>query len=121
MAIDIDNPGADEAALRASLIALTDIPIATQTGTSYTLVAADAYKHTRFTNAAMVTVTVPSGVFTVNQRLRFTAAGAAGVTLVASGVTLNSRDGSLVSAGQYAVFEIVCVATNVFDVIGDLA
>ena len=118
MSIDISAPGVNAAALRAIYM---DIPIESEAGTAYSLVAADAYKYKRFTAAGAVIVTIPPNIFTVNQRVRMSAVGAGGVTLLAgAGVTLNSRGAALTSAGQYAVFEVVCVATNVFDVIGDM-
>jgi hypothetical protein len=98
------------------------LAINTTSGTTYTVSVTDVSAHRRFTSASAVTVTVnTSHGFAVGERARFTQAGAGTVTLSASGVTLNSRGALLSSAGQYAVFEIECVATNEFDVIGDVA
>lgn len=88
------------------------------------LVLADAFTHIRQTNAGGCVVTVPlnaTQAFPIGTKIRFTSAGAAASTLVATGgVTLNSRGGALTAAGQFAVYEIEKVATDVWDVLGDL-
>jgi hypothetical protein len=100
------------------------LPIEAVAGTTYTFVAADSYKHKRFTNGSAVAATVNHGVHSAGDRIRCTAAGAGQVTLTAgASVQLNSRGAALKSAGQYAVFEIEYVATGTtdeFDVLGDV-
>jgi hypothetical protein len=97
------------------------LSVSSSSGTTYTLSSTDVWKHVRFTNAGSITLTVnTSHGFAIGERVRFTQAGAGQVTLSASGTTLNSRSTALKSAGQYAVFELECVNTNEFDVLGDM-
>lgn len=111
------------------LTTLTGAPILltieTVAAAAYTFAAADNHKHKRFTNAGATAATVPLNAtvaIPVGSRIRCTAAGAGTVTLTPeAGVTLNSRDGALASAGQFAVFEIEKVATDEWDCLGDLA
>ena len=95
------------------------------TGTAYTLVLGDAYQHLRTTNAAAVTLTVPpnaSVAFGIGAVVAFRQSGAGLATLVAgAGVTLNSRGGLLNSGGQHAGFQIKKIATDEWDVWGDVA
>lgn len=101
------------------------LTIETVAGATYTFAADDNYKQMRFTNAGAVTATVPlnaSDPIPIGTRIRCVAVGVGGVTLDGEGaVVLNSRDNALSSAGQFAVFEIVKVATNEWDCLGDLA
>jgi hypothetical protein len=100
------------------------LTIDTVSGTSHTFATADGGKHKRFTSGSAITATVPpnsSDAIPIGTRIRCTAAGAGQVTLTpGSGVTLNSRGSALKSTAQYAVFEIEKVATNEWDVLGDL-
>jgi hypothetical protein len=101
--------------------AIRQLLVSTASGTTYTLSSADIWGHARFTSGSAITLTVnTSHGFSPGDRARFTAAGAGQVTIAPSSVTLNSRGGALKSAGQYAVFEIECVGTNTFDVLGDV-
>lgn len=99
--------------------------VSTQSGTSYTAVLGDANTYIRFTNGSAVAFTIPpnsSVAFPTGTRIRCTAAGAGTVTLTpGSGVTLNSRGADLASAGQFAVMEVIKVATDEWDVAGDVA
>lgn len=93
-------------------------------GTSYTVLAADAGKVVHFTNASAVTVTVPKNTLAQGDVVCFRQAGAGQVTLVgASGVTLNSTDNLLATRKQHAQIAIVCddatTDANVFGVLGE--
>lgn len=101
------------------------LPIVAVIGTSYTLLATDFNKHLRFTNASGCTVIVPRNVtaaYPVGGRTRLTDATGADVTLFPEDgtVTLNSRDGALLSGGHLAVFEVEKIDTNEWDVLGDV-
>lgn len=100
------------------------LTIENEASDNYSFVLADAHKHKRFTAAGAVTLTVPTNAtvpIPIGTRIRITAAGAGGTTLVpAFGVTLNSRDGALLSGGHMAVFEIEKVAADEWDCLGDL-
>ena len=97
-----------------------------QTGTTYTLVAADAEnKLVTLSNASAITLTVPPSVFTAGQQINIAQLGAGQVTLAqGAGVTITST-GATASApklrAQYSAGTIVCTASNTFLVIGDLA
>jgi hypothetical protein len=111
----------------AAALASSLLGIETVTDATYTIAAADNYKQKRFTNAAGCTVTVPlqaSVPISIGTRVRMTAAasdGSGDVVLVPEGaVILNSRDDALTSNGHMAVFEIVKVAEDEWDVLGDV-
>lgn len=73
-----------------------------QTGTTYTLVAADAGRAVEMSNAAANTLTVPASVFTAGQVVEVYQAGAGQTTIAAgSGLTLRAPDGAKL-AKQYA-------------------
>jgi hypothetical protein len=97
-----------------------------QTGTTYTLVAADAEnKLVTLSNASSITLTVPPSVFTAGQQINIAQLGAGQATLAqGAGVTITST-GATASApklrAQYSAGTIVCTASNTFLVIGDLA
>jgi hypothetical protein len=97
-----------------------------QTGTTYTLVAADAsYKLVTCSNAAAITVTVPPSIFTAGDVINLQQIGAGQVTFAqGAGVTITST-GATSSAPKLRVQEsacsIICTASNTFTVIGDLA
>jgi hypothetical protein len=97
-----------------------------QTGTTYTLVAADAsYKLVTCSNAAAITVTVPPSIFTAGDVINLQQIGAGQVTFAqGAGVTITST-GATSSApklrAQESACSIICTAANTFTVIGDLS
>ena len=109
--------------IEASLFKEVD-GINSQTGTTYTLVLADAGKLVRCSNAAAITLTVPpnsSVAFPVNTVITIEQQGAGVITITeGSGVTCNAFDG-LLSAGQYAGLSLIKVATNVWTVFGGVS
>lgn len=96
-----------------------------QTGTTYTLVAADAsYKLVTCSNAAAITVTVPPSIFTAGDVINLQQIGAGQVTFAqGAGVTITST-GATSSApklrAQESACSIICTAANTFTVIGDI-
>ena len=94
-----------------------------QTGTTYTPVLADAGKLVTLTNAAAITVTLPSDAsvaFPLNTVIDFAGMGAGLVTIVAgSGATKNPS--STVTRAQYVAVSAIKVAANTWLVVGDLA
>lgn len=97
-----------------------------QTGTTYTLVAADAEnKLVTLSNASGITLTVPPSVFTVGQQINIAQTGAGQVTLAqGAGVTITSTGASASAPKlrvQYSAATIICTASNTFLVVGDLA
>lgn len=97
-----------------------------QTGTTYTLVAADAAKKlVTLSNAGAITLTVPPSIFAAGQTIDIQAIGAGQVTLAqGAGVTITST-GATASApklrAQYSAATIICTASNTFTVVGDLS
>jgi hypothetical protein len=90
-----------------------------QTGTSYTLVAADNGKTVTMSNAAASVLTVPSGLPT-GFSCAVVQLGAGQVTITASGTTLRNRNG-LKMGGQYAQAGLLFVSTDTYSVGGDLS
>ena len=97
-----------------------------QTGTTYTLVAADAsYKLVTCSNAVAITVTVPPSIFTAGDVINLQQIGAGQVTFAqGAGVTITST-GATSSApklrAQESACSIICTAADTFTVVGDIA
>jgi hypothetical protein len=100
------------------------LTINAQTGTSYTHVLADAGKIVSMNNAASNTLTIPTNAsvtFPVGTMILVRQAGAGQTTVAgAGGVTINSRGGALKLAGQYAYATLVKVATDTWELSGDI-
>jgi hypothetical protein len=98
------------------------LTINTQSGTTYTLVAADAdSKMVQFTSSSSVTVTVPASTFTAGQQINLTAYGTGTVTVQGgAGVTVNATP-SLVLRAQYSAGTLVCIDASTFVLYGDLS
>lgn len=114
-------------AAAAAPTGLTDADIAPvapndQTGTTYTMVAADKARLVRLSNASAIALTIPTNAsvpFALGTVLTWTAQGAGQVTAAgAGGVTLRSAHGLKTSA-QYAVVSATKVATDEWYVSGD--
>lgn len=95
-----------------------------QTGTTYTLVLADAHKTVEFDNADPIALTVPTNAnvaYPVGTVIELTQIGAGQVTVAGdTGVTVNGYVG-LKLAGQWAHAKLVKRATNTWIIFGDLA
>jgi ATP-dependent protease HslVU (ClpYQ) peptidase subunit len=97
-----------------------------QTGTTYTLVAADAdNKLITTSNASAVTVTVPPSVFTTGQQINVASIGV-GLTSFAAGagVTITSTGASAAAPilrARYSAGTVICTASNTFLIVGDLS
>ena len=97
-----------------------------QTGTTYTLVAADAAnKWVTCSNASGITVTVPPSVFSTGNVINLQQIGAGQVTFAqGAGVTITST-GATASApklrAQYSACSIICTGSNTFTIVGDIA
>ena len=102
------------------------LSINAQTGTTYTLVAADAsYKLVTASNALAITVTVPPSVFTAGDVINLQQIGVGQVTFAqGAGVTITSTGATATApklTAQYSACSIICTASNTFTVIGDLS
>jgi hypothetical protein len=97
-----------------------------QTGTSYTLVIADAAnKLVTLSNTSAITLTVPPSVFSAGQQINIQAINTGQVTFAqGAGVTITST-GATASAPKlrtrYSACTVICTASNTFTVIGDLS
>jgi hypothetical protein len=97
-----------------------------QTGTTYTLVAADAAnKLVTTSNASAVTVTVPPSVFVAGNTINVQSIGVgltsfaagAGVTITSTGATAAAP----ILRARYSACTIICTASNTFTILGDLS
>lgn len=103
----------------------TTIAFNAQTGTTYTLVAADLGKIVTLSNASGITLTVPPSIFATGNIINIQQIGAGQVTLAqGAGVTITST-GATASAPklrlQYSAASIICNGSNTFTVIGDIS
>jgi hypothetical protein len=100
------------------------IPLNNQTGTIYTLVAGDAGDLVTLTNAAAITLTVPTNAtvaFAIGTQITITQSGAGTVTVAgAVGVTINSADGDLKLRSQWSAATLIKIDTNSWILIGDI-
>lgn len=95
-----------------------------QTGTTYTLVAADSGKLVTSSNASAVVITVPPSIFAAGEQINVQSIGVgltsfaagAGVTITSTGAT----SAAPVLRAQHSACTIICTASNTFTVIGDL-
>jgi hypothetical protein len=105
----------------------TTISFNAQTGTTYTLVAADLGKIVTLSNASGITLTVPPSVFATGNIINIQQIGAGQVTLAqGAGVTITSTgsgtDGNAPKLrAKFSAASIICTGSNTFTVIGDIA
>lgn len=97
-----------------------------QTGTTYTLVAADsANKWVTCSNASSITVTVPPSVFSTGNVINLQQIGAGQVTFAqGSGVTITSTGATSTAPklrAQFSACSIICTGSNTFTIVGDLS
>lgn len=102
----------------------TTLSFNAQTGTTYTLVAADLGKWVTASNASPITVTVPPSVFSTGNIINLQQIGAGQVTFAqGAGVTITSTGGTASAPklrAQYSACTIVCTGSNTFTIVGDL-
>lgn len=103
----------------------TTISFNAQTGTTYTLVAADSGKLVTTSNASAVTVTIPPSVFVSGEIINVQSIGVGLTSFVAgAGVTITSTGATAAAPilrARYSACSIICTASNVFTVIGDIS
>jgi len=90
-----------------------------QTGTSYTLVAADAAKLVTLYNIGGITLTIPAATFSVGQAINIQQTGAGQVTVQGDGTATFTGTGTKLRT-QYSAATILCTASNTFTLIGDI-
>lgn len=102
---------------------VTTVPENAQVGTAYTLVLGDAGRMVTLSNAAAITLTIPTAAavaFPVGTRIDILQYGAGQVT-VGGSVTIRSVGGKLKLSGQYSGATLWKRATNEWALIGDIA
>ena len=96
-----------------------------QTGTTYTLVAADSGKLVTSSNASAKTITIPPSIFAAGEQINVQSIGVGLTTFAAgAGVTITSTGAAPTAPilrARYSACTIICTASNVFTVIGDLS
>lgn len=95
-----------------------------QTGTTYTLVAADSGKLVTTSNASAVVVTIPAGVFAAGEQINIQSIGVGLTTISGGSVTITSTGASAIAPilrARFSACTVICTASNVFTVIGDLS
>lgn len=103
----------------------TEVKINTQTGTSYTLVLADAGKLITSNNAGSVTITVPpnsSVAFPIGTRIDVLSIGAGLTTLAqGAGVTISSKGNNRKLTAQGSAGSLIKTGTDTWWLVGDLS
>jgi hypothetical protein len=102
----------------------TTLSFNAQTGTTYTLVAADVGKLVTTSNASSVTVTIPASTFSAGNQINIQSIGVGLTTISGAGVTITSTGASAIAPilrARYSAATIICTAANVFTVIGDIS
>ena len=103
----------------------TTLAFNAQTGTTYTLVASDSAKLVTTSNASAVTVTIPPSVFSTGNQINVQSIGVGLTSFVAgAGVTITSTGATAAAPilrARYSACTIICTASNVFTIVGDLS
>jgi len=96
-----------------------------ETGTTYTLLAANLNQLVTLNNASAITLTVPPSVFSAGDVINIAQIGAGQVTVSqGAGVTINSTGATATAPklrARYSAASIICTASNTFLVVGDIA
>jgi uncharacterized protein (DUF2147 family) len=93
-----------------------------QSGTAYTLALTDSGKLVELSNAAAITLTVPTNgttAFPTGTQIDLLQTGAGQVTVGGAGVTLQSEGSKLKLKGQYAAATLIKRATDTWVLIGN--
>jgi hypothetical protein len=92
---------------------------------AYTLVAGDASKLVTVSDTVSRTVTVPPSIFTAGQIINVQRIGTGAVPFAAgAGVTITSTGATSAAPtlrAQFSAASIICTASNVFTIVGDIA
>ena len=95
-----------------------------QTGTTYTLVAADSGKLVTSSNASAVVITIPPSIFAAGEQINVQSIGAGLTSFVAgAGVTITSTGATSAAPNlraQFSACTVICTATDTFTIVGDL-
>jgi hypothetical protein len=108
---------AASAAFTGAFAALTTVPVEDVSGTADTIAAGDLGKILRYTDAALVTVTLPAGL-AVGSVVNLLFWGAAGGAVQDDGTSVVQPEGAV---DQYGEVSCVVVAANTWSVQGAVA
>jgi hypothetical protein len=103
---------------------LDNLTLNAQTGTTYTLVLADAHKLVTLSNASAITLTIPTNAsvaFEIGDQVNLLQLGAGQVTVGGAGVTIRSEGTKLKLKGQYAAATCVKIGTDEWVLLGNTA
>ena len=95
-----------------------------QTGTTYTLQASDVGKWVTTSNGSPIVVTIPPSVFAAGDVINLQSIGVGLTTISGGSVTITSTGASAIAPvlrARYSACSIVCTASGVFTIVGDLA
>jgi hypothetical protein len=101
---------------------LTPIAASTQSGTTYTLALSNVFGTVMLSNAALVTVTIPTNAsvaFPTGTQIALHSLGAGGVTLTTTSLTLNGSPNKTIAQNEIMVLEKT--ATDTWSVYGGTA
>jgi hypothetical protein len=93
-----------------------------QTGTTYTLALTDVAKWVTLSNAAAITLTVPTNAtvaFPIGTQILLIQLGAGQVSLSYAGVTMRSNGNKYKMNGQYSVCSLVKIDTDTWTFFGN--
>ena len=113
--------------LNVDLDAVNTTTFITDATTARTLTSTDAGNTIRFTSASATVVTVDASTdFPVGTRVDIIADGAGALTITASGATVaaaetSTTSGSFTIGAQYSAATLLCVATDEYRLIGNVA
>lgn len=117
------NSGTQTVAIDQTAIAINESQITTtisDKSAAYTIVAGDKNSLIRSTSTA-ITITI-ANVLSAGQRIDFAQYGSGQITFAAgTGATLNSKGSLLKTSAQYSAVSVICVASGVYWLVGDLA
>lgn len=111
---------------RSTVAEVRRVPVFAEVGTALTLALTHAGGYVRQTNAGAITTTVPANAtvaFPVGTSIGLRQGGAGAITVTAAGgVTINVPTGhTAVSRAQGSSLALIKVATDTWDLTGDLA
>ena len=109
-------------AANMTTVAASIISINAQTGTTYTLTTGDIGKLVTCSNASSIVVTIPASTFAIGDQINIMQLGVGQVTFTpAATVTMKSSGTKTKTFGQYAVATLICIATNDWVLVGNIA
>ena len=103
---------------------LDNLTLNAQTGTTYTLVLADAHKLVTLSNASGITLTIPTNssvAFDIGDQVSIVQLGAGQVTVGGAGVTLRSQGSKLKLNGIYSAATLLKINTDEWVLVGNTA